>query len=278
MSKGVKTHYTAFMMETERLKQILNQYGLKPNKALGQNFLVDAEALNAIADGAKIEGAQVLEIGPGLGALTERLLQRAARVEAVEKDARLAEILRERYPDERLTVHTMDVLQVRPEQFFDGPWHAVGNLPYYITTPIAEKMLCFLPESMTYLVQKEAADRFFAQPGDRIYGPLPALSQVFYRPERCLFVGRGSFYPQPEVDSAVVHLERREAPEGLTPAAFFGFLNRAFAMRRKTLQNNLKGTPGLFEALETLSIDPGVRAETLPPETLFRLCLLLQGK
>ena len=262
------------MREIERIRQLLDSHGIRPNRALGQNFLTDEDTLERIADLARVDGCAVLEIGPGLGSLTERLLRRATRVEAVEKDAVLADILRERFPGTQPGITAADILRTDPGRLLPRPWHAVGNLPYYITTDIAERMLCFSPESATFLVQKEAAERFFAGPGDRVYGPLSVLTACVSRPERGFDVPACMFYPQPEVESTVIRLAPAgDVPGTDDPAGFLRFLKQCFRMRRKTLANNLKGTAGAAEAMEAAGVDGGIRAEALPPESLLALYL-----
>ncbi len=157
------------------------------------------------------------------------------------------------------------------------PWHAVVNLPYYATTPIVLKLLSLLPESMTLMVQKEAAERFFAGPGDRVYGPLTVMTQCFYTAKTVLSVPRSSFSPAPDVDSAVVRLERNGVQEQ-DPAAFLAFLKQAFSMRRKTLYNSLMRDSRLPAALQACQIPQDARAEALDAETLLRLNRTLQAQ
>ena len=321
-------------MNATELKRILAGAGLKPNRALGQNFCVDEVRLAAIADAACVDGLPVLEIGPGLGALTEPLLLRAARVVAVEKDAAMAELLRARLggaadastaakdavpadiprarlggaadastaakdavpadiararlggaadastaakdavpadiPRARLEVYTADILRFDIAAAMEGKdFCAVGNLPYYITTPIAERLLSLLPQSMTLMVQREAADRFLAVPGERVYGPVAVLARTYYAVSCVMDVPRSCYYPQPEVDSAVVRLVRRAALPAADPAAFQAFLARAFAMRRKTLFNNLARDARAAAALSTLGLPADARAEALTPGALL---------
>lgn len=271
MRDGRSMCYTDAMEELTAIKRLLAEAMHKPNRALGQNFLCDEAVIDRILDAAGIDGARVVEIGPGLGALTKPLLLRAAQVVAVEKDAALAEQLGKLLPDERLTVVTGDFLDVDLTVLTGAqPWHAVGNLPYYVTTPIVEKLLVSGPLSITLMVQAEAAERFFAAPGARVYGPVAVMSQYLYAPEHVCDVPRNCFYPQPEVDSRVVHLSRR-MERSLDAAAFLRFLKHAFAMRRKTLRNNLSSMSGFDAALMTLGLPAGVRAEAVAPETLARL-------
>ena len=144
-----------------------------------------------------------------------------------------------------------------------------ANLPYYITTPIVERLLPLLPLSLTLMVQREAAARFSAGPGARVYGPVAVFSQLYYTVRHVMDVPRESYYPQPEVDSSVVHLARRDALPDAEPAALLAFLHRAFAMRRKTLWNNLARAPQAAAALAALGLPADVRAEALPPAALL---------
>jgi len=247
-----------------------NPGGFVPNKALGQNFLADETVIKAILDAAQIDGQTVLEIGPGTGALTAGLVARASRAASVEKDARLCELLSDRFGEALRLVHA-DFLDADVVSLVGSdPWHAVGNLPYYATTPIVLRLLTLLPQSMTLMVQKEAAERFFARPGGRVYGPLAAYAQCFYQIESVLSVPRSCFSPQPNVDSAVVQLARNAAIVK-NPAGFMTFLKQAFSMRRKTLYNNLRRDDRLPDALESLGCPPDVRAEALSPDALLTL-------
>ena len=254
-------------MSIASIKAQLAQYGLTPNKALGQNFLADDGAADTIA--ASCKGA-VIEIGPGMGALTEKLLNRADKVAAVEIDRRMAQILKDRF-GERLMLVEGDVLKTDIKAIADSLGSEVsiaGNLPYYITTPICTRLITCGADicSMTLMMQKEAAERFFAKPGDRVYGPLTVLAQYYYDVSTLLKLSREAYYPQPEVDSAVLKLVRRDAePHPM----LHWLLESAFAMRRKTLGNNLKAAgisdARLNEICEAVGIAANVRAEKLTP-------------
>lgn len=292
-------------MDAAQIKRALSEAGLRPNAALGQNFCVDEARLAAIVDAADVAGRPVLEVGPGLGALTEPLLARAARVVAVEKDAALAALLSRRLAaaGARLAVYTADILRFDVAAAMEaapaapgspaapGGSHnpaapgspatpgssgnpgaafcVAGNLPYYITTPIVERLVPLLPLSLTLMVQREAAARFSAGPGARVYGPVAVFSQLYYTVRHVMDVPRDSYYPQPDVDSSVVHLARRDALPDAEPAALLAFLHRAFAMRRKTLWNNLARAPQAAAALAALDLPADVRAEALPPAALL---------
>lgn len=253
------------------IKEALCAFSIVPNKALGQNFLADQGAIAAILDAARIDGENVLEIGPGLGALTRELCRRASRVVAVEIDERMAQALQK---IEGLTVLYEDFLKTDMEALFNllgrRALCVVGNLPYYITTPICMKLLTSNKpiQSMTLMLQKEAAERFFAPVGTKLYGPLTVLSRLAFDIQVIWRLSPADFYPQPDVDSCVIRFERKMGakPFGKLPA----LLNMAFMMRRKTLANNLfAGGKSKEEALALLNragIGPSVRAEAVTPE------------
>lgn len=251
--------------------------GFVPNKALGQNFLANDSVISAILDAAQIDGARVLEIGPGTGALTEGLLARASFLGAVEKDGRLCDYLSSRFGGRLALLHA-DLLDADlPALMGTDPWHAVGNLPYYATTPIVLRLLSLLPESMTLMVQQEAADRFFAGPKDRVYGPVAVVATCFYDAKIVVRAPRGCFSPPPEVDSVVVRLVRNGVPVN-NPADFLSWVRQAFSMRRKTLFNSLGKDARLPAALQALRLPADVRAEALPPETLLQIFELLRNE
>jgi len=257
-------------------------YGLTPNKALGQNFLTDPAARDALC-GMTDLSLPVLEIGPGLGALTEGLLARGSRVVAVEKDAAMVRVLRETLADESLTVIEADFLKADLFALHallgGGEFAVAGNLPYYATTPIVLRLLaCGLPiRSMVLMLQQEAAERFFAPPGHRVYGPLTVAAACAYTAGETLYLPPSAYFPQPNVHSSVVLLTRRAA----LPAGFLPFLRDAFAMRRKTLFNNLlaMGFPReqIGQTLSALSIPPDARACALPADQLLALYARLSG-
>ena len=270
-------------MNAAEIKKLLSQYGLRPNKALGQNFLADDAATERILAAAETEGRTVIEIGPGLGALTRSLTERAKRVIAVEIDAAMVSILSETFRDRsNLTLVQRDFLKFNIEKALretgETEFDAVGNLPYYITTPIAEKLMCAGAENLTLMVQKEAGERFFAQPGDRVYGPLSILSAALYEGSEVMELSPASYWPAPEVRSVVLRFEKRpDAPE---QKPLFALLRTAFAMRRKTLANNLAALPGMTrgsaeELLISLGLDRNARAESLSPRDYVRLSTLI---
>ena len=259
-------------------RELMNEYGLRPNKALGQNFLVDEEAIGLIVRLAGEPGLPVLEIGPGLGALTVPLAETGLPLAAVELDSELCRVLKERL-GERVSIINADFLKVAPgeiaalEGFSEG-LTAVGNLPYYITSPICMRLLtCGLPiRRMVLMMQKEAAERFLACPRDKNYVPLTVLARLLYGIRPVLGLTPASYYPQPDVSSSVLLFERNgfEPPEGLP-----GLLKCAFAMRRKTLLNNLlalgRGKEDTARLIKEAGLSPAARAEELEPEAFVRL-------
>ncbi len=256
---------------------LLAAHGIAPNKALGQNFLIDENAINTILNAADIDGKAVLEIGPGLGALSGGIVKRAKKAAAVELDGRLYDILRQRFGDSLLLYHEDFLKTDLPSVFSalgDGKVCVVGNLPYYVTTPICMRLLeSPLPiESMTLMLQQEAAERFFARPGSRLYAPMAILTQLYYHAENILSLSPVSYYPQPEISSCVIRLERGQ----LTFCASLPPLLRAcFHMRRKTLLNNLKTVCAdvdmIRSALEKCGLKPELRAEAIEPEAFLSL-------
>jgi 16S rRNA (adenine1518-N6/adenine1519-N6)-dimethyltransferase len=257
-------------MATNEKKQNPLPAGFVPNKALGQNFLSNESIIEAILDGAQIDNQRVLEIGPGTGALTGLLIERVSFLAAVELDARLCALLAERYGDALHLLHA-DVLDADiPVLMGDKPWHAVGNLPYYATTPIVLRLLSLLPESMTLMVQKEAAERFFATAKDRVYGPVAVMTGCCYDAKVVVNAPRSCFTPPPEVDSVVVRLARNKSVVS-GGASFLTFLKQAFSMRRKTLFNNLNKDERVISALAVLGCPADARAEALSPEQLHHI-------
>jgi len=264
----------------EQIRALLTEHGRRANRALGQNFCTDGALLARAVTAAQFDGQAVLEIGPGLGALTEELLPAASHIVAVEKDAFLAELLPTLLPDEKLTVVCGDILRQDIETLMGGsPFSVAGNLPYYITTPIIEKLLPLLPNTLLLMVQKEAAARFFAKPGDRIYGAAAVLSQVYYTPTHLVDVPPHSYYPQPEVDSAVVLLKRKPINADMpAPRDLLTFVNTALSMRRKTIRNMPVKTASRlclhdFETYRTKIESPGFGPTilTATPATKFWL-------
>ena len=274
-----------------RTKDILKKYGFSFKKSLGQNFLIDTNILKKIVSFANLtEESGAIEIGPGIGALTEQLARTSKKVVAFEIDQRLLPILEDTlspYPHVKVIhndVLEADVAGVITEEFMDiTDIMVVANLPYYVTTPIIMKLLEeHLPiRGIVCMLQKEVADRISARPGTKDYGSLSIAVQYYTEAETVMIVPKTVFVPQPNVDSAVIRLTRREQPAvKVTDEAFFFQVTRAsFAQRRKTLLNNLTSQlpegkqkkEEILQALSASSIDPGRRGETLSLEEFGRL-------
>jgi 16S rRNA (adenine1518-N6/adenine1519-N6)-dimethyltransferase len=247
----------------------------RPKKSLGQNFLRDPRYLGKIVHAARVgRDDQVLEIGPGLGDLTRALTERAKRVLAVELDDRLVSRLRSEFgsvPNFEL-VHA-DALEYDYASL-TGRWKVVANLPYYISTPLIQKLIAGRAKfvSLTLMLQREVAERISAPPGGRDYGYFSVLVRFYSVPRMEFPVPAEAFTPRPKVDSAVITLAIRDLPAfPVQDEAFFiRVVKAAFSQRRKTLRNSLKllGLPddAVASAASAAGIDPGRRAETLSVE------------
>jgi 16S rRNA (adenine1518-N6/adenine1519-N6)-dimethyltransferase len=237
---------------------------------LGQHFLVKGSILERITAAVCPNPEDlVIEIGPGRGALTEKLIQRAKYVIAIEVDPFLVDHLRARFGDRVEVVHA-DVLQTDLAQWGRAP--IVGNLPYYITSPILEKVLRLDFPRAVFLIQKEVAERVTAAPGTRDYGYLSVATAVFSHARLLFHVKQTAFHPPPKVDSAVVLLEPRPAVVD-DPEAFITFVGICFRQKRKTLRNNL--SPVYGKGVDSWS-EAGLRAEQLPLEKLIELYRMAQ--
>jgi len=274
-----------------RTREILEKYGFSFKKSLGQNFLIDTNILRKIVDVAELsDDTGAIEIGPGIGALTEQLARRAKKVVAFEIDKRLLPILEDTLsPYRNVRIIHQDVLKadihrVIAEEFVDvADIMVVANLPYYVTTPIIMKLLTDnLPiRGIVVMLQKEVADRISAQPGTKDYGSLSIAIQYYTEAEKIMTVPRTVFMPQPNVDSAVIRLmKRKQPPVDVDDESFFFQVVRAsFAQRRKTILNNLISNlpngKAMKEKIERIltekGIDPRRRGETLTMEEFAAL-------
>ncbi|WP_205672255.1 16S rRNA (adenine(1518)-N(6)/adenine(1519)-N(6))-dimethyltransferase RsmA [Ammoniphilus sp. YIM 78166] len=277
-----------------RTKEILKKYGFSFKKSLGQNFLIDTNILHNIVKTASLDETKAaLEIGPGIGALTEHLARAAGKVVAIELDQRLLPILSdtlEPYPNTEV-VHG-DVLKVDLRKLFREKFAAypkvnvVANLPYYVTSPILMRLLEEeLPlENIVVMMQKEVAERIAAAPGGKEYGALSIMAQYYAEPEIAMIVPHSVFIPQPNVDSAVLKLAVREKPpvEVVSRKMLFKVIKASFAQRRKTIYNNLMGSifgkdqrELLLDVLQRAEVDPSRRGETLSIAEFARLSNLI---
>lgn len=274
-----------------RTREILDKYGFSFKKSLGQNFLIDTNILNRIVDHANLtENSAAIEVGPGIGALTEQLARRSKKVMAFEIDQRLLPILADTLsPYPNVKVINQDILKADVKQYIDEELAGVedimvvANLPYYVTTPILMKLLEEkLPiRGIVGMLQKEVADRLAAKPGTKEYGSLSIAVQYYTVAETVMIVPKTVFMPQPNVDSAVIRLTVREVPAvKVKDEEFFFQVTRAsFAQRRKTILNNLtsqlpngkQNKEQIIAALKAVGVDESRRGETLSIEEFGRL-------
>ena len=272
-------------------RAILERHGFTFKKSFGQNFLTDTNILQKIVDTAEIDkNVNVIEIGPGIGALTEFLAESAAEVIAFEIDDRLVPILADTLRDfDNVTVVNQDILKVDLAQYIaefknpDLPIKVVANLPYYITTPILMHLIeSGIPFSeFVVMMQKEVADRISAQPNTKAYGSLSIAVQYYMTAKVAFIVPRTVFVPAPNVDSAILKMVRRDQPavEVQDEKFFFKVSKASFVHRRKTLWNNLTSHFGKSEetkakltaALEQAELSPSVRGEALTLADFARL-------
>ena len=279
-------------------RAILERHGFTFKKSFGQNFLTDTNILQKIVDTAEIDKkVNVIEIGPGIGALTEFLAESAAEVMAFEIDDRLVPILADTLRDfDNVTVVNQDILKVDLAQYIaefknpDLPVKVVANLPYYITTPILMHLIesGILFSEFVVMMQKEVADRISAQPNTKSYGSLSIAVQYYMTAKVAFIVPRTVFVPAPNVDSAILKMVRRDQPavEVQDEKFFFKVSKASFVHRRKTLWNNLTSYFGKSEetkgkltaALERAEISPSVRGEALSLEEFARLADALKSE
>ncbi len=274
-----------------RTKEILKKYGFSFKKSLGQNFLIDPNILRNITEHAGLtKDTAAIEIGPGIGALTEHLARTSGKVLAFEIDQRLVPILQDTLsPYNNVTIVNEDILKADVEEKIKEELSdyqdimVVANLPYYVTTPIILKLLMEkLPiKGICVMLQKEVGERISAKPGTKEYGSLSIAIQYYTEAEMVMTVPKTVFMPQPNVDSAVIRLLKRDKPivEVIDEDFFFTVTRGSFAQRRKTIMNNLTSQlpngkerkETIVKALEETGIDATRRGETLSIEEFARL-------
>lgn len=274
-----------------RTQEILKKYGFSFKKSLGQNFLIDPNILRNIVGHADLtKDSAAIEVGPGIGALTEHLARQAGKVVSFEIDQRLLPVLEDTLsPYDNVEIIHSDILKANVKEVIDTQLAGyedimvVANLPYYVTTPILMKLLMEgLPlRGMVVMMQKEVADRISAKPGTKAYGSLSIAVQYYMQAEIAMIVPKTVFMPQPNVDSAVLRLIRHDAPpvQVKDEDFFFTVTKAAFAQRRKTLLNNLQSQlpngkarkEEILVALEEAGIEPTRRGETLSIEEFGEL-------
>lgn len=269
------------------VKQIVEDYDFKFSKSLGQNFLIDGNIVRNIVSAAGVTKEDgVLEIGPGIGTLTEEISLKAKKVVSVEIDKSLLPILDEtlgKYDNIKIInsdILDLDLDELVELEFDSKPVKVVANLPYYVTTPIISKLIEreYNIESITVMVQKEIAERMVAKAGSKQYGSLSVFVQYYTNPEIMFEVPNTVFIPKPKVGSAIIKLNIKKELEETNREKLFNIVRGSFATRRKTILNSLSnyGFEGvekdeIREALEKANIDPGARAEQLSIEDYLRL-------
>lgn len=282
----------------EETKFIMDKYKIRANKSLGQNFLVDDNVVQNIVDGSNVNKEDlVIEIGPGLGTLTEFLLESAQKVVCIELDERMINILKDRFRlYDNFEIINQDVLKVDLKELIKREKEnlkiknvkVVANLPYYITTPIIMKLLeeQLDLESITVMVQKEVGDRLIAIPGKKETGAITYTVYYYAESEKILEVPNSSFIPEPEVTSEVIKLNiRKKPPVNVTDKKLmFKVIKNAFMQRRKTLVNSLTNTK-IFEnkeqgakVLKKINLDENIRAEKLSLQEFADIANMIYNK
>lgn len=275
-----------------KTKYIMKKYGITANKNLGQNFLINEDVVNNIVNSSEISKQDlVIEIGPGLGTLTERLLEKAGKVIAIELDERMIKILNDRFSlydnfelinEDVLKVNLAEIIKKEKENNNFLNAKIVANLPYYITTPIIMKLLEeeLDIKSITVMIQKEVAERLIAVPGDKFSGAITYCVYYYADSEKIMVVDNNSFIPEPEVQSEVIKLNIRSAPalELKDKDLFFKVVKVSFMQRRKTLMNSLvnggvlKSKDEARKMFGELGFDVNVRGENLSMRDFERIC------
>ena len=283
----------AYLGNAARTKEVLAKYNMSAKKKFGQNFLIDSHVLEGIVEAAGVtDDDLVLEIGPGIGSLTQYLAEAAGKVVAVEIDKTLLPVLADTLSEyDNVTVINQDILKVDLDKIVSEnggrPIKVVANLPYYITTPIIMKLFESRAriDSITVMVQKEVADRMAAGPGGKDYGSLSLAVGYYAKAVTVMDVPPSSFIPQPNVGSAVVNLSRYTEPRVKVQdeKRLFEIVRTAFNQRRKTLSNSLSNNPSLgvsrqevADALLKMGVDEKARGEILTLEQFAELSDILQ--
>lgn len=272
-------------------REILKRYNIKADKSLGQNFLISDEVVDGIVESANIEKEDiVLEIGPGLGVLTNLLLQKSNNVIAVELDPRMVSILKDRFKEkDNFTIIHEDILKVdlakiiNERKSSNSRVKVVANLPYYISTPIIMKLLenNEIIDEIIVMVQKEVGDRLTAKTGERLAGAITYAVSYYSNASKVIDVPKESFIPSPKVESVVIKLELKKNVQEENKELLFKIIKSAFAQRRKTLENALingkivTSKERIQEIFDKLGIEKNVRGENLSLEQYESLCKII---
>ena len=270
------------------VKDIIDLYGFRFSKSLGQNFLIDKNFVDKIVDGADIAGKNVIEVGPGIGTISYEMAKNCKKLVLIEIDDSLIPILEENMSDfENVTIIHQDILktdlkEIQDKYFGGESFEFVSNLPYYITTPIIEKIFeedldC---KSMTIMVQKEVADRMLATEKDKDYWSLSVFVKYYSDAKLLTKVPKSVFMPQPKIDSAVLRLDLRIYDEKVNKEKLFVLVKAGFLKRRKTILNSLSAVAekeDLKKVFEKLDIKENLRAENLSLDDFIRIANELEN-
>ena len=254
----------------EETKYIMDKYDVSPNKRLGQNFLINEDSLNKIAEDVTKDDI-IIEIGPGLGTLTQVLLEKAKKVIAIELDPKMCEILKTRFiAYNNIEILNEDILKVDIKKLADKP-KVVANLPYYITTSIITELLKTDIKDITLLIQKEVAERICSKPGEKLAGAITYFVNYYADSKIVDFVGKEEFIPNPKVESAIIKITKLDKPRVnvKNEKLFFELIKTNFTKRRKTILNSLSSMIDknqLKDILTKLKIDENIRGEELTLE------------
>lgn len=270
------------------VKEIIDFYGFRFSKSLGQNFLIDKNFVDKIVDGADIAGKNVIEVGPGIGTISYEMAKTCKKLVLIEVDETLIPILEENMSDfDNVTIINQDILktdlkEIQDKYFGGESFEFVSNLPYYITTPIIEKIFeedldC---KSMTIMVQKEVADRMLATEKDKDYSSLSVFVKYYSDAKLLCKVPKSVFMPQPKIDSAVLSLDLRIYDEDVNREKLFALVRAGFLKRRKTILNSLSSVAekdDLKKVFETLGLKPNLRAENLSLDDFINISKNLEN-
>lgn len=270
------------------VKEIIDLYGFRFSKSLGQNFLIDKNFVDKIVDGADVAGKNVIEVGPGIGTISYEMAKTCKKLVLIEVDDSLIPILEENMSDFRnVTIINQDILktdlkEIQDKYFGGESFEFVSNLPYYITTPIIEKIFeedldC---KSMTIMVQKEVADRMLATEKDKDYSSLSVFVKYYSEAKLLTKVPKSVFMPQPKIDSAVLRLDLRVYDEKVNKEKLFSLVKAGFLKRRKTILNSLSAVAekeNLKKVFEKLDIKENLRAENLSLDDFINISKNLEN-
>ena len=280
----------------EETKNIMRRYNIKPNKSLGQNFLINSEVVENIVQSSDItKDDMVIEIGPGLGVLTKYLLEKAKKVVCIELDTKMVKILQDRFSEyDNIEIINTDVLKINLNEIIEKnkgeirKVKVVANLPYYITTPIIMKLIedRLDIESITVMIQKEVADRLIEIPGGKNTGAITYTVYYYCTSKKIMEVPNTSFIPEPEVTSEIIKMDMRDKPvvDVENPQIMFRIIKSAFMQRRKTLLNALTNANVFINkeqginTLKELNLKENVRAEELTIQDFSNITKIVFGK